>query len=239
MKDKKPLDIVLLVLAGVTAAAITVCAVIFGDGASTLIIAPLYISVCIIFLQSGVNRFAFLLGAFNSLFYAAVYVYDGLYLTAVYAALFSFPVQLLTFIRWKKKDNRGKTVFREMTGRQRALVAAAFTVCFAVFYSVLRYFGSDYGFYDTLSMLFGIMVTLLCAAPYIEYSPLQVTSVAVGLFMFAKMARTQPIQYTYLAYQIYCMICVTVAMIRIFRIRRRQKFDSSSRNNLNTDVSAE
>lgn len=228
MKNKKPLDIILLILAGVTAAAITVCAVKFSDGASTLIIAPLYISVCIIFLQSGVNRFAFLLGAINSLFYAVVYVYDGLYLTAVYAALFSFPVQLLTFIRWKKKDSAGKTVFREMTWKQRALTAVCFIACFAAFYALLRHFGSDYSFYDSLSMLFGILVTILCAAPYIEYSPLQVTSVAVGLFMFAKMARTQPLQYTYLVYQIYCMLCVTVAMIRIFSIRKRQRLEKAS-----------
>lgn len=225
MKNKKPIDIILLVLAGLTAIAITVCAVKFSDGASTLIIAPLYVSVCIIFLQSGVNRFAFLMGALNSLLYAAVYVYDGLYLTALYAALFSFPIQLVTFIRWKKKDGDGKTVFKEMTNKIRLLVAVGFVACFAIFYSILQYFGSDYSFYDSLSMLFGILVSILCAAPYIEYSPLQVTSVIVGLFMFIKMSREDPIQYTYLIYQIYCSICVIVAMIRIFKIRRKQKIE--------------
>lgn len=227
MKNKKPVDILLLILAVITAAAITFFAVRFSDGAATLIIAPLYVSVCIILMQSRVNRFAFLLGAVNSLFYGAVYIYDGLYLTALYAILFSFPVQLLTFIRWKKKDRDGETVFKKMSRKQHLLTAAVFAVCFAVFYSILRLAGSDYGIYDTLSMLFGILVTLLCAAPYIEYSPLQVTSVAVGLFMFAKMARAQPIQYTYLTYQAYCLICVSVAMTRIFRIYKKQKAQSA------------
>lgn len=224
VKNKKtPLDVILLVLAGVTAVLITVCALKFSQGSDAIIIAPLYISVCIIFLQSGVNRFAFLLGAINSLFYTAVYIYDGLYLTAVYAALFSFPVQLLTFIRWKKKDSQGKTVFKSMSWKMRSAVTAGFIFCFTVLYFLLPTIGDNYGVYDTLSMLFGILVTLLCAAPYIEYSPLQVTSVATGLVMFAKMSRSQPIQYTYLVYQIYCLICVTVAMIRIFRIYNRQR----------------
>lgn len=222
MIKAKSVDSLLLVLAALTAAAIAVLSFAFFDGTSVIITVPLYISVIIIFLQSGVNRFAFLLGAVNSLFYAAVYVYDGLYLTAVYAALFSFPVQLLTFFRWKRKDGDGKTVFRKMSLRQRLLISVLFCVCFAVLFLFLKHIGSNYGFYDTLSMLFGILVTLLCAVPYIEYSPLQVTSVAVGLFMFAKMARSQPLQYTYLAYQCYCMICVMAAMIRIIKIYRRQ-----------------
>lgn len=212
-----------LILASLTAVAITVFTVMFGDGKEALIVVPLYISILILFLQSGVNRWAFLLGAINSLFYAAVYIYDGLYLTAIYAAAFSFPFQLWTFFRWKRRDSSGKTIFMRLGNGVRVAVAAGFAVSFAAFYMILQHFGSDWGFYDCWSMLLGILVTVLCVGPYIEYSPLQCLSVFIGLIMFAKMARQQPIQYTYLAYQVYSLFCVLQAFVRIIRIYRRQK----------------
>lgn len=68
----------------------------------------------------------------------------------------------------------------------------------------------------------GILVTVLCTVPYVEYSPLQCLSVFIGLIMFADMARTDPLQYTYLAYQIYSLFCVVQAFIRIVKIYRNQ-----------------
>lgn len=220
-KDK--IRIITIIAALITAVAITFFTVKYGEGTKTVIVVPLYVSIFIMLLQSGVNRWAFLMGAINSLFYAAVYVYDGLYLTAVYAALFSFPFQLWTFFRWKKKDSKGKTVFKKLSASQRLIIAAGFAILYAAFYMILKHFGSDWGFYDCWSMLLGILVTLLCLVPYVEYSPLQCLSVIIGLVMFAKMARTDPLQYTYLAYQIYCTFCVLQAFVRIVKIYREQK----------------
>lgn len=223
LKKLSGVRILTLVLAALTAVAITVFTVMYGDGTETLIVIPLYISILILFLQSGVNRWAFLLGAINSLFYAAVYVYDGLWLTAVYAALFSCPFQLWTFFRWKNQDSGGKTVFSELKNSVRILIVIGFSAAFALLYMILRYFGSDWGAYDCWSMLLGILVTVLCVFPYVEYSPLQCLSVFIGLIIFAKMARENPIQYTYLAYQIYSMFCVLQAFVRIMKIYSRQK----------------
>lgn len=226
-----------LILAAVTAVAITFFTIKYGEGTKILIVVPLYISICVMFIQSGVNRWAFLIGAINSLFYAAVYVYDGLYLTAVYAALFSFPVQLWTFFRWNKKDRNGKTVFHTLKNSARVLIAVGYAALFVVFYLILRHFGSDWGIYDCNSMLLGILLTILCAVPYVEYSPLQCISVLIGLVMFTKMALRDPIQYTYLAYQIYCMFCVSQAFVRIMKIYRSQKSEEKHTDNVSTMTS--
>lgn len=226
MKNKPKPDkirILTLVLAAVTAVAITFFTYRYGEGTKILIVVPLYVSICVLFIQSGVNRWAFLIGAINALFYAAVYVYDGLYLTAVSAALFSFPVQLWTFFRWKKKDTDGKTVFYTLKNSTRCLIALGFAILFAILYKLLQHFGSDWGVYDCSSMLLGIIVTVLCAVPYVEYSPLQCLSTFISLVMFTKMALKDPIQYTYLAYEIYCTFCVSQAFVRIMKIYRKQK----------------
>lgn len=222
LQGKDKVRVMTVIAAAITAVAITFFTVKYGGGTETIIVIPLYVSILILFLQSGVNRWAFLLGAINSLFYAAVYIYDGLYLTAVYCALFSFPFQFWTFFRWKNKDINGKTVFRKLGNFQRIIITVGFAVLYAVFYLILRYFGSDWGFYDCWSMLLGILVTVLCTVPYVEYSPLQCLSVFIGLIMFAKMARTDPLQYTYLSYQIYSLFCVVQAFVRIVKIYAEQ-----------------
>lgn len=238
MTEKPKIDkirILTMVIAAFTAVAITFFTIKYGEGAKILIVVPLYVSICVLFLQSGVNRWAFLIGAINSLFYAAVYIYDGLYLSAFSAAFFSFPFQVWTFFRWKKKDDSGKTVFHRLSGKIRALIAVGYAVLFVAFYELLQYIGSDWGLYDCNGMLLGILVTILCTVPYVEYSPLQCLNVLINLIMFAKMAMRDPIQYTYLTYEIYCFFCVTQAFIRIMKIYRKQRL---SENNINTEKTA-
>ena len=80
---------------------------------------PLYISLVVGFLQSRVNRYAPLIGGFNSLLYAYVYYYFGLMAMAAYALHVSCPIQLITFLQWNKRAYKHSTVFRCMTTKQR------------------------------------------------------------------------------------------------------------------------
>jgi len=68
------------------------------------IILPVFISLFINALQADANRYAYLVGSFNSLIYMGVSLYMELYASAASNLLFSFPVQLLTFIRWSKNS---------------------------------------------------------------------------------------------------------------------------------------
>ena len=81
---------------GITGVLITIAGVYYKQ--DFLRILPLYISLIIASLQSRVNRYASLLGSINSLLYGAVYIFYGIYASAISAFLFSFPIQMLTFI---------------------------------------------------------------------------------------------------------------------------------------------
>jgi hypothetical protein len=63
---------------------------------------PLLISLFIMFFQAEANRYSFIAGGANALFYTYVYFQVGLYASAVSALFFSFPIQILTFISWNK-----------------------------------------------------------------------------------------------------------------------------------------
>ena len=79
---------------------------------------PLFISLFVMAFQSEANRIGPLMGSMNSLLYAGCYIYMGVYLSAVQALLLSFPIQLITFFRWKKNAYKKTAVFKKMTKKQ-------------------------------------------------------------------------------------------------------------------------
>ena len=88
---KKNLPSFLLI--GCTAVLITVTGIKFNQ--SFFRILPLFISLFVANLQSRVNRYGSLLGSINSLIYAGVYVYYGLYASVLSALLVSFHIHPL------------------------------------------------------------------------------------------------------------------------------------------------
>ena len=91
--------LVFLVPVFATAALITAAGLYFHQDFFRIL--PLYVSLFVLIFSAKVNRYAFLIGGLNSILYAAVYFAYGLYGMAVYAFVFSFPIQMLSFFCWK------------------------------------------------------------------------------------------------------------------------------------------
>ena len=189
---------------------------------SLLNVLPLFVSLFISYLQSKVSRYAPLLGSFNSLLYALVYFHYGLYASAAYAVLFSFPVQLITFIRWQKNRWRGTTVFRRLSAKQRIGVAALFVLAWGAVYAVLRILGSDFAFLDNTVSLLGILTTFLMMFACIEYTVLMIPSSFVSIVLYSLMIAENPEQVTYLIYAVYCFICQCIAFRSARLVYREQ-----------------
>ena len=77
-------------------------------------------------LQARVSRYAFLVGGLNSILYTGAYLLMGLYTTAAYTFLTSFPLQMITFINRNKKTKAGVTELRKMRWHVRGLIALGF-----------------------------------------------------------------------------------------------------------------
>lgn len=214
-------NIYLLLLMGLTAVGITVSGVLFHQ--SFWRILPLYISLIIGLLQSRVSRYAPLLGSFNSLLYAAVYGHYQLYASMMYAILISFPLQLLTFIRWQKNRWRGTTVFRRMTGKQRGLVLLLFAAAWTGLLILLRLIGSSFAILDNTISLLGILISFLTMFAYIEYTTLMIPSSLINILLYISMLRENPEQSTYLIYSLYSCICQFIAYKNARKAYRQQK----------------
>ena len=210
-----------LCLMGITAVLITVTGVIFRQ--SVIRILPLYISLVIGLLQSRANRFAPLLGGFNSILYMIVYLYLGLYASAGYALLFSCPVQLLTFVRWSKNRYQDSTQFRSMTWRQRTAVFVGSGAAVAILCLILNAAGSDYSLLDSLSSLLGILISILTMFAFVEYSWLMLPSGLINIALNLATMQAHPEQITYLIYAFYSLICVTIGFFSVRKLYAEQR----------------
>ncbi|MBP3918872.1 MAG: nicotinamide mononucleotide transporter [Clostridia bacterium] len=209
------------VLMGITAILITVTGILFHQ--SVIRILPLYISLFIGLLQSRANRFAPLLGGFNSILYMIVYLYLGLYASAGYALLFSCPVQLLTFVNWSRNRYQDSTQFRSLTWRQRTYIGVGFTAAVAVLCLILHTAGSDYSILDSLSSLLGILISLLTMFSFIEYSWLMLPSGIISICLNLAVMAAHPEQITYVIFSFYSLICVTLGFFRVRKLYAEQQ----------------
>jgi len=205
-----------------TAVLITICSFIFRENAFVVI--PLYVSLFVWFLQSKANKFAFLLGGLNSILYAAVDFFNGLYALAVYDVLVSCTLQVVTFINWNRHSyGKNSTVFKRLSIKQIIFIALIGAVVWCSLYLILSFFKSGYMLFDNTLTLLGITATILCALSYIEYTYLQRLTLVIHLVMYAMMFAEKPIMITHFIFNIYAFICSTRGFIKMKKLYLEQQ----------------
>ena len=212
--------LVFLVPVFATAALITVAGLYFHQDFFRIL--PLYVSLFVLIFSAKVNRYAFLIGGLNSILYAAVYFAYGLYGMAVYAFVFSFPIQMLSFFLWKKHAYKQSVQLRKMTVRQRILVTAGFAFVWTALYLILKSVGAAYALLDNTVSLFGILITFLQLFAYVEYTYLMLPNSLFSVALYIQMLPENPEQTTYLIYALYSLVCYIFQLINAARLYRLQ-----------------
>ena len=221
-----------MILMAITAVLIITCVILFKP--DFIMVLPYFVSLVIGALQASANRYAPLIGGVNSIFYAIVYYYLGLNGNALYALLVSFPLQIITFIRWQKNKYGSSTIFKKMTWGGRALTAAVFVLAVIGFRAILNMMGGSQQLLDSMTTLFGILITVLTMLSYVEYSYLNPISVAVGLIMNFLLAfeigngaialsEGGEKKIHIIIFSIYSLICVTRGFFRIRKLYKEQQ----------------
>ncbi|MBQ8868857.1 MAG: nicotinamide mononucleotide transporter [Oscillospiraceae bacterium] len=204
---------VIKIIAAVTFILIAVFSVIFN--VNILNVLPLFISIFIMFLQSRVNRYAFLLGSINSILYAVAYFYMTLYSTALYALLVSFPIQIFTFFNWKKNTQNGRTETKSLSARARIIMFASMALVWLVFFLIFSAFNSTYLIFDNTISVIGIVTSILCAFRFSEYAILQAASTIANLILYGFMVSDDISKIVWLIFSIYSAMCSIIAFINI------------------------
>ena len=235
MKRTKPLawgNLISILLIVITAALITWTGIVYQQEVFRII--PLYVSLVVGMLQARASRYACLIGSLNSILYAAVYFSFALYASAAYALLISFPLQAITFLRWRKRSYKHSTEFRRLSGKQWALVGGLFALSFALLYGITSLAGSGYRLLDNSVTLFGILISILTMLSFREYSWLMLISGSLTIALDARMTVDHPAQITYLIFALYSMTCIVrqfFAVRGLYKEQLQQRKEQSNENN--------
>ncbi len=224
MKKLTPDFIITLCIMATTAILITVSAVVFKQSAWRTL--PLYVSLFIALLQSRVNRFAPLIGSVNSLVYALVYFSYNLYASALYAVLVSCPLQMVTFLRWRKHKRGTTTRFRSLTGKQRLMIFGSAILAFILLYLIMSALGSGYLLLDNTVTLVGIFSTVFMMLAYIEYTVLVIVGNLCSISLYITMLAAHPEQLTYLIFSCYSLFCGCIAVYHVRLNYKAQQTES-------------
>ena len=204
----------------VMAALITAAGLYFHQ--SFFRILPLYVSLFVMLLSANVSRYAYLLGGLNSVLYSVIYFIYGLYGIAAQALLFSFPMQLITFFRWKKNADNDSVIFKKMSSVQRIICVAAYAAAWAGLYFLLKAVGSDYAVLDNTVTLMGVFTSVLTALAYIEYTWIMLPAGVLNIILYIQVIPDNPEQMTYLIYSVYSLVCVTLQFFNARKLWKKQ-----------------
>ena len=214
---KNLFSLILIAVAGVM---ITVLGILTSQ--EVLRIVPLYVSLAVGMLQAGANRYANLLGGLNSILYAVVYFSFGLYAMTIYCVLVSFPVQIITFIRWSRSAYKSSTMFKRLTPVQLVILLIAFALCYIAINFILTNTDAKYPLIDNASTLVGIVTMLLSMLSFREYSWFMLAGSFISIALDISMMQDHPAQITYLVFSIYSLICVMRQFFSVRRLYREQ-----------------
>jgi len=171
---------------------------------------PLLISAVIMFMQTRVSRYAFLIGSINSLIYAFAYFHMKLYGSMLSALLFSFPFQIATFLNWQKHTHKGTTEIRRFSNKGRIYLFSAMAVIWIAMYIVFSAVGSSYVIWDNSLLVIGTAGSVLCTLRYTEYTILNIISSVINVVLFACMSADDITKIIWLIHSVYCVICLAV-----------------------------
>ena len=209
---------VLKSIAAITFVLILVLSVVFKPEILTVL--PLFVSIIVLFLQSQVSRYSFLIGTFNSVFYAVAYYLMGLYSLCAYALLVSTPITLCTFLLWNKNTTNGETKTRSMTAVQRLLLFGSMALVWVVLFAIFSAFDSSYLVLDNTLSVLGIAASILCVFRLSEYAVLNVVSGVVNIVLYSVMISNDISKIVWLVFTIYSAVCSVMAFVNM---NRREK----------------
>lgn len=184
---------------------------------------PLFISLFIMAGQAEASRYASLGGAVNALIYTVMYLYLGVYASAASAALFSFPVQLLTFFRWKKNAYKKTVIFKKMKNKTRVILSLIFLALWtamSVTFSCMNY---EYAILDSGVFLLGFIIPVLTLLAYVEYTYLWIVNAVINVMLNIQLVSNDYHQITYLIYSLYNLYCIILAFINVRKFYKEQQ----------------
>lgn len=182
---------------------------------------PLFVSLFVMLYQTEARRSAYLIGGLNAALYAFIYFfYFKLYGNAISSILISCPLQIATFVFWKKNAYKKSTYFKKMSNRMRIWISVGSAAVFALFFAALTALGSPYAILDNASTILGTIITVIILFAYIEYAYLMPIHTLLALMLQIQLYMNDPVSLPHLimaVYNFYCGINIFITVRKLYR----------------------
>lgn len=198
------------------------------NGQSFIKTLPTLITLVVLIMSVRANRYAFLVGAANSVLYAIAYVSEGVYFSAASAFLVSMPIQIVSFFIWNcHKSGKTSSKLVKMEWWQLLLVTAAiFPAWAACYFGLGTFFEGNMALLDSYIFILGILISVLVAFRFIEGQFFNVISCVAGLVMWIMICINEPNNVNFLIISCYNLFRTVQAAINwtvLYRKRRIEK----------------
>ena len=202
--------------------AIIVCAAVFGQ--KFIKVLPVVVSLFVVLLSAHANRYTFLIGAVNSVIYSVGYIMERLYASVASALLLSFPIQIVSFVLWKKRSYRKTSRnIRTIPPRNYLWLVPLFAALWGGFFWLFSAVGSSNTVLDNTIFILGIFSSFFLMLGYLENVFISLVSTALGFWLWTTLTIGNIANITYLLYYVYLLFRQVQMLFIWWKLRREQR----------------
>ena len=186
---------------------------------------PTLITLVVLIMSVRANRYAFILGATNSVLYAIAYLSEGVYFSALSALLISMPIQVLSFFVWSRhKTDKTRCELLRMRWWQLVIATVALFPAWEICYlSLSSFFEGTTARLDSLVFVLGILTSVLVAFRFVEGQYFNLVSCAISLVMWILICLDQPNNVNFAIISVYNLFRTVQAAINWTLLYVKQK----------------
>ena len=186
---------------------------------------PTLVTLVVLIMSVRANRYAFLVGASNSVLYAIAYVIEGVYFSAASALLVSMPIQIISFFVWSNhKDGKTKSKLICMKWWQLLLsILVTFPAWAGCYFGLGAFFEGNMAILDSLCFVLGVIISLLVAFRFIEGQYFNIISCIIALVMWIFICIKNPSNVNFLIISCYNLFRTVQGAVNWTLIYKRQK----------------
>ena len=231
---KNVIDYVLL---GSAFVAILVIGIIEKQDVIKLI--PALFGLIVYMLASKAFRIAYLFGALNSAVYSIGYFMMGLYGNAFVNLVLYVPLQIFTFLQWRKKKYKQATEFKRLPVKYEILLFAGAVVAWGICWFVLTLIpgSSSVPAFDAIGTILGPITAVITMFALMETIGYELIASGSGIVMWIILITTSAMNgegladITYLisnCFTVYCQICKTFTWTKLYKEQQLQKLQKNN-----------
>ena len=231
---KNVIDYVLL---GSAFVAILVIGIIEKQDVIKLI--PALFGLIVYMLASKAFRIAYLFGALNSAVYSIGYFMMGLYGNAFVNLVLYVPLQIFTFLQWRKKKYKQATEFKRLPVKYDILLFAGAVVAWGICWFVLTLIpgSSSVPAFDAIGTILGPITAVITMFALMETIGYELIASGSGIVMWIILITTSAMNgegladITYLisnCFTVYCQICKTFTWTKLYKEQQLQKLQKNN-----------